>query len=84
VAAGLAGAGIAFGDSRRAEGIDEQVTLLAPPAAKGLEFDAVVVVEPGRIVDEEPNGYRILYVALTRAVQHLGVVHADPLPPELR
>ena len=44
--------------------------------------DAVVVVEPAAIA-ELPNGLRHLYVALTRAVQHLGVVHARPLPPEL-
>ncbi len=60
----------------------DAVALVAPAAVKGLEFDAVVVVEPAEIVGLE-NGLRHLYVALTRAVQHLGIVHAHPLPEEL-
>lgn len=60
-----------------------QVTLLDPSEAKGLEFDAVVVVEPAAIAGGTPRGLRLLYVALTRAVQELVVVHADPLPPGL-
>jgi DNA helicase IV len=48
--------------------------------AKGLEFDAVVVVEPIRIVRESAQGLRSLYVACTRATQRLTIVHAEPLP----
>jgi DNA helicase IV len=59
------------------------VTVLAPPDAKGLEFDAVVVVEPAAIAGGTAQGLRLLYVALTRAVQELVVVHAAPLPPAL-
>ena len=59
------------------------VTVLAPPDAKGLEFDAVVVVEPAAIAGGTAQGLRLLYVALTRAVQELFVVHAAPLPPAL-
>jgi DNA helicase IV len=51
--------------------------------AKGLEFDAVVVVEPAGIIAEELHGYRMLYIALTRAVQDLIIVHAGELPAEL-
>jgi DNA helicase IV len=83
VATALRAAAIDFVDARR-QTLSESVTLLPPASAKGLEFDAVVVVEPMRIVDEEPNGLRVLYVALTRAVQHLGIVHAEPLPAPLR
>ncbi|OLF17564.1 helicase [Actinophytocola xanthii] len=52
------------------------------PAAetKGLEFDAVLVVEPERILADGPRGAAELYVALTRATQRLGVVHHGPLP----
>jgi DNA helicase IV len=82
VEAALGSGGVAFGDARRA-GLDERVTVLLPPAAKGLEFDAVLVVEPARMVAEEHGAERILYVALTRAVQHLSVVHEDPLPTPL-
>jgi DNA helicase IV len=58
-------------------------TVLAPPDAKGLEFDAVVVVEPAAIAGGTAQGLRLLYVALTRAVQELIVVHAGPLPSAL-
>jgi DNA helicase IV len=44
--------------------------------AKGLEFDAVVVVEPEVIVDEGEGGARRLYVALTRTTNQLRVVTA--------
>jgi DNA helicase IV len=56
------------------------VAALRPPEAKGLEFDAVVVVEPAAIAAGTSRGLRLLYVALTRAVQELVVVHARPLP----
>ncbi|KAA9161666.1 DUF2075 domain-containing protein [Amycolatopsis acidicola] len=51
---------------------------------KGLEFDAVLVVDPERIIDDGPRGAAELYVALTRATQRLGVLHEGPLPPALR
>jgi DNA helicase IV len=61
-------------------GLDlEDVPVLTPRAAKGLEFDVVIVVEPGRIESTAD-----LYVALTRATQRLGIVHTTPLPEALR
>ncbi|MGH1492518.1 MAG: HelD family protein [Acidimicrobiales bacterium] len=60
----------------------DAVALVEPQAVKGLEFDAVVVVEPAAIVELD-SGLRHLYVSLTRAVQHLGIVHSRPLPIEL-
>ncbi|MEO3757638.1 RNA polymerase recycling motor ATPase HelR [Mycobacterium sp. B14F4] len=55
-----------------------------PPAeTKGLEFDAVLVVEPERILADGPRGAADLYVALTRATQRLGVLHREPLPAVL-
>lgn len=67
---------------------DDGARLMLTPAsvAKGLEFDAVLLVEPAAIVAAEPDrvtGLRRLYVCLTRAVSSLAVVHAEPLPPEL-
>jgi len=50
---------------------------------KGLEFDAVLVVEPERIIADGPRGASELYVALTRATQRLGVLHERPLPHAL-
>ena len=57
----------------------------AVPASetKGLEFDAVLVVEPERIIAAGPRGAAELYVALTRATQRLGVLHRGPLPQAL-
>jgi len=54
-----------------------------PSATKGLEYDAVLVVEPARILAEGPRGASELYVALTRATQRLGVLHEGPLPTSL-
>jgi DNA helicase IV len=64
----------------------EASRLVCVPAslAKGLEFDAVVVVEPSRIVAAEPRGLHRLYVVLTRAVSALHILHALPLPTPLR
>ena len=64
--------------------LDAQVNLVPVRLVKGLELDSVIVVEPARIVDEEPQGLRALYVALTRSTRRLAVVHAEPLPDVLR
>ncbi|XVV00327.1 RNA polymerase recycling motor ATPase HelR [Actinosynnema sp. CA-248983] len=57
----------------------------AVPASetKGLEYDAVLVVDPDRIRADGPRGAAELYVALTRATQRLGVLHRDPLPASM-
>jgi DNA helicase IV len=61
------------------EGPNAAATVLGPAEAKGLEFDAVVVVEPAAII-EMNGGPGLLYIALTRAVQELSVTHSRPLP----
>ena len=63
----------------------ESSRLVCVPAslAKGLEFDTVIVVEPGHVVAAEPRGLHRLYVVLTRAVSALHIVHAEPLPAAL-
>jgi DNA helicase IV len=62
---------------------DGRLTIVPVTLAKGLEFDHVVLVEPGRIATGEAYGLRRLYVALTRAVSRLTVFHSEPLPAEL-
>jgi DNA helicase IV len=57
--------------------------VLTPTEAKGLEFDAVLVVDPAGIVEEGVRGANDLYVALTRATHSLGVVHTGELPAPL-
>jgi len=79
----LADQGIEFLDGQAAAALGERVTLLSPMATKGLEFDAVVAVEPALIAGGELNGARLLYVVLTRAVQELVVIHAEALPSAL-
>jgi len=59
--------------------LDVPVAVLTPRAVKGLEFDVVIVVEPGLITSPSD-----LYVALTRATQRLGVLHTTELPASLR
>jgi DNA helicase IV len=60
------------------------LALVPVTLAKGLEFDHVIVVEPARITGSEARGLQRLYVALTRAVSTLTVLHAQPLPEPLR
>ncbi len=60
--------------------LTHRVTVVPVGLVKGLELDASVVVEPARIVADERNGLRALYVALTRATRRLAVVHALALP----
>ncbi|MFG2718265.1 HelD family protein [Streptomyces sp. NPDC048416] len=57
--------------------LTREVVLLDPRQAKGLEFDTVLVVEPGEY------GVSDLYVALTRATQRLGVLYTSELPDTL-
>jgi hypothetical protein len=64
--------------------LDQTVTLLPASLVKGLEYDHVIVVEPGDIVAAEPRGYSRLYVVLTRAVASLVVLHREPLPDAVR
>ncbi len=65
------------------DAMSRPVTIVPAAASKGLEFDAVVVVEPAAIAAPGPRGLRLLYVALTRPIQHLSVVHGLPLPAPL-
>jgi DNA helicase IV len=63
--------------------LEVDIAVLSPVAAKGLEFDAVVVVEPAAMIQEEPGAERALFVALTRPVQHLSILHVVELPSTL-
>jgi UvrD-like helicase C-terminal domain/AAA domain len=86
-----AGAGAAAGDPAATPDPDPALpgpagpplSLVPVTLAKGLEFDHVIVVEPGRIAGAEARGLHRLYVALTRAVSRLTVLHAEPLPDAL-
>jgi DNA helicase IV len=62
----------------------QPLTVVPVTLAKGLEFDQVIVVEPAQIAVGEARGLHRLYVALTRAVSRLTVLHSEPLPAALR
>jgi DNA helicase IV len=63
--------------------LESPVVVLSVRQAKGLEFDSVLIAEPGQILAESPRGLNDLYVAMTRSTQRLGVVHTGPLPEPL-
>ncbi len=58
-------------------GLPERVHVVTALEAKGMEYDAVVLVEPGSLT-RDPAGIRTLYVALSRATQRLTTVGTDP------
>ncbi|MFS0705134.1 AAA family ATPase [Cellulomonas sp. 179-A 9B4 NHS] len=60
--------------------LDAPLVVLTPTQAKGLEFDAVVLVEPAEVLAASGGD---LYVAMTRPTRVLQVVHAQALPPGL-
>jgi DNA helicase IV len=69
-------------DASTVEDLAPAVRVLDAREAKGLEFDHVVLAEPATMVEEVEGvqGWRHLYVALTRATKTLTLVHARPLP----
>ena len=82
LAEGLAGLdGVTVDDGPSA--LDSPVVLMTADRAKGLEFDAVLVVEPAEILAARSRGVNDLYVALTRGTKSLGVVHSGELPEML-
>jgi DNA helicase IV len=58
-----------------------EVPLFGSETVKGLEFDGVVVVNPHEILGDTSRGARLLYVAMTRAVQELAFVTDADRPP---
>ncbi|MFI9777761.1 HelD family protein [Streptomyces sp. NPDC051956] len=86
LAAALADAGLTYLGPGEETTAQTRLTLVPASLAKGLEYDYVVLDEPAAVVDGEPDertGLRRLYVALTRAVSGLVVVHAAELPEQL-
>ncbi|MFF8469989.1 HelD family protein [Streptomyces griseus] len=80
--------GVVVAMNRRAQArewlaeLGERAVALGSLEAKGLEYDATVVVSPAEIADESPAGLRVLYVALTRATQQLTVVSGERDMPD--
>ncbi|WP_194292746.1 HelD family protein [Streptomyces katsurahamanus] len=82
----LSAAGLPWLDPGTETTADSRLTLVPASLAKGLEYDYVVLDDPSTVVAGEPDertGLRRLYVALTRAVSGLTVVHQGELPEQL-
>ncbi|WP_406200301.1 AAA family ATPase [Kitasatospora sp. NBC_01560] len=86
LASALTAAGLPYLSPGAETSAEARLTLVPASLAKGLEYDYVVLDEPAAVVAGEPDGrtgLRRLYVALTRAVSGLAVLHAEPLPEQL-
>ncbi|MFC8793479.1 HelD family protein [Streptomyces cinereoruber] len=86
LAEALAATGLTYLSPGEETTAESRLTLVPASLAKGLEYDYVVLDEPAAVVDGEPDertGLRRLYVALTRAVSGLTVVHSAPVPEQL-
>ncbi len=92
VAEALRARGLAAVDPRGDEsaGLGADLVVLAAESANGLEFDAVVVLEPLRIArrgsstgEMTNRGLRTLYVAMTRPTRRLALVTTEALPNSL-
>jgi DNA helicase IV len=67
---------VTYTDAARGE-LGNAINLMTAAQSKGLEFDAVVLVEPNAIAESSPTGLRQLYIALTRTTQLLALVHSE-------
>ncbi|MEU9604961.1 AAA family ATPase [Streptomyces sp. NPDC048057] len=86
IAAALTAAGLPHLDPGTETTSESRLTLVPASLAKGLEYDYVVLDDPASIVAGEPDertGLRRLYVALTRAVSGMTILHHQPLPAQL-
>ncbi|MGB3761606.1 MAG: UvrD-helicase domain-containing protein [Ornithinimicrobium sp.] len=80
LASALTAAGIRWGDAAQGQ-LSTSINVLSAEQSKGLEFDAIVVVEPCAIAAESDTGLRLLYIALTRSTRFLTITHSGALLP---
>ena len=55
---------------------EQDIVVISPREAKGLEFDGVVVLEPSVMLNHEHGRVGDLYVAMTRPTQRLRLIAA--------
>lgn len=63
--------------------LGQPISVLGLVESKGLELDAVILLEPKYLVKEVSHGDRALYMALTRATRRLSILYSVPLPDSL-
>ncbi|GAB4098740.1 AAA family ATPase [Sinomonas halotolerans] len=59
---------------------EQDIVVLDPREAKGLEFDSVVVLEPEEMLDDVHGRVGDLYVAMTRPTQRLRLIATGEVP----
>ena len=59
---------------------EQDIVVISPREAKGLEFDGVVVLEPSAMLNHEHGRVGDLYVAMTRPTQRLRLIAAAGVP----
>ncbi|MGX5717555.1 HelD family protein [Arthrobacter sp. MAHUQ-56] len=59
---------------------EQDIVVISPREAKGLEFDGVVVLEPSMMLNHQHGKVGDLYVAMTRPTQRLRLIAAEPVP----
>lgn len=64
-----------------AGGLEQDIVVISPQEAKGLEFDGVVVLEPEELIHGAGGKVGHLYVAMTRPTQRLRLLAEGNIPP---
>lgn len=60
--------------------LEQDIVVIDPHEAKGLEFDGVIIVEPATLLSDAKGRVGDLYVSMTRPTQRLRLVTSQPLP----
>lgn len=74
--AGVYGARVGSG----AGGMDQDIVVITPKEAKGLEFDGVIILEPEQMIADAGGKVGDLYVAMTRPTQRLRLIAEGAIP----
>lgn len=71
-------------DDSTVGGLGRSINLVTPEISKGLEFDAVIIVDPLRIYETDKRwGARLLYIALTRTTRYLDAIAPSGEVPQI-
>lgn len=60
--------------------LEQDIVVIDPHEAKGLEFDGVIIVEPATLLADAKGRVGDLYVSMTRPTQRLRLITSQPLP----
>lgn len=60
--------------------LEQNIVVIDPHEAKGLEFDGVIIVEPAALLAGASGRVGDLYVSMTRPTRRLRLITSEPLP----